>query len=329
MANKDQQPTTSETKVKEDPRQHQVNQDSPAWSPGTVSGMAEERQYEDILDKRRDETLARAEQDFEDFQKHRTFKFPVWLYGEPKGKLFKVECEDNPKFGETSYLEFDSGRTAFVSIDYQIDFCGENGYVDVMKYPLENTASSLKASRQALDGARKMGIKVIHTREGHLPDLSDCPYNKLLRSKIIGDGIGIGEKPDGGIGRLLVRGSKSWGIVKEVEPIEGELLIDKAGKGVLGVSTFFMTLQNLNITHLVIVGITTDVCVNTIMTQANDLGYWCLLLKDCTGATDKDNYVGAIKSTKMQGGVFGWVSDSKRFIEGLGGDMSGIETKTH
>lgn len=289
------------------------------WQPGTVSDMADERQYEDILDKRREAILAQAQRDYEDFQKNRTFRFPAWQVGAPKGKLFKVECEDNPDFGETSYLEFDSGRTALVSIDFQIDFCGENGYVDVMKYPLENTAVPLRATRKVLEAVRKTDITVIHTREGHLPDLSDCPYNKLLRSKIIGKGVGIGEQPEGGIGRLLIRGSKSWAIVKEVEPIEGEILIDKAGKGAMGVSNFYMTLQNLGITHLVIVGITTDVCVNTIMTEANDLGFWCLLLKDCTGATDKDNYAGAIKSTKMQGGVFGWVSDSEKFIHALEG----------
>lgn len=300
-------------------QERKIRQDNPSWSPGTISDMAEERTYEKFLESRREETLAQAQRDYEKFQEDRTFHFPVWLYGEPKGRLVKVECEDNPNFGESSFLEFDLGRTAFVSIDYQIDFCGEKGYVDVMGYPLENTASTLKAARSALDASRRAKLKVIHTREGHLPDLSDCPYNKLLRSKIIGKGVGIGEKPEGGIGRLLVRGSKSWGIVEEVEPIEGEIIIDKAGKGVMGVSSFFMTLQNLNITHLVIVGITTDVCVDTIMTQANDLGYWCLLLKDCTGATDKDNYAGAIKSTKMQGGVFGWVSDSHKFIQALEG----------
>jgi biuret amidohydrolase len=288
-----------------------------SWAPGTPSNMADQRQYENLLDKRGREFLARAQKDYEDFQKDKTYRFPVWLYGAPKGKLFKLECEDSPTFGETSYLEFDSARTAFVSIDYQIDFCGENGYVDVMGYPLENTASTLKATSNALEAARKTDMIVVHTREGHLPDLSDCPYNKLLRSKIIGKGVGIGEKPEGGMGQLLIRGSKSWGIVKEVEPIEGEYLIDKAGKGVMGVSTFFMTLQNLGITHLVITGITTDVCVDTIMTQANDLGFWCVVLKDCTGATDKDNYAGAIKSVKMQGGVFGWVSDSKKFVKSI------------
>lgn len=289
------------------------------WQPGTVSKMADERQYEDVMDKRRKDILLQLEKDYKAFQKDKTFRFPVWQYGKPKGKLFKVACEDNPDFGETSFLEFDSGRTAFLSIDYQIDFCGEGGYVDVMGYPLENTAGPLAATRKALEAVRKTEITVIHTREGHLPDLSDCPYNKLLRSKIIGKGVGIGEKPKGGMGELLVRGSKSWGIVKEVEPVDGEILIDKAGKGAMGVSNLHMTLQNLGITHLVIVGITTDVCVNTIMTEANDLGFWCLILKDCTGATDQGNYEAAIKSTKMQGGVFGWVSDSTQFIEALAG----------
>ena len=305
-------------KHNEKPQERDLKKTSESsWAPGTASDMAEERQYENLLNKRGEEFLARAQQDYEQFQKDRTYRFPTWLHGAPKGELFKVECEDSPTFGESAYLEFDSARTAFVSIDYQIDFCGENGYVDVMGYPLENTASPLKATSKVLKAVREADITVIHTREGHLPDLSDCPYNKLLRSKIIGKGVGIGEKPEGGMGQLLIRGSKSWGIVKEVEPIEGEYLIDKSGKGVMGVSTFFMTLQNLGITHLVITGITTDVCVDTIMTQANDLGYWCLVLKDCTGATDKDNYAGAIKSVKMQGGVFGWVSSSEKFVKAI------------
>ncbi len=304
-------------KISDNRAKREQEEQQPDWQPGTPSKMADERQYETLMDARRDAMLARVQEGYENFQKTRTFSMPRWLYGEPRGTLFKVECEDNPDFGETSFLEFDSARTAFLSIDYQIDFCGEKGYVDVMGYPLKNTATPLQATRRCLDAIRGTDIKVIHSREGHLPDLSDCPYNKLLRSKIIGKGVGIGEQPEGGMGRLLVRGSRSWGIVKEVEPIEGEILTDKAGKGALGVSNLFLQLNNLGITHLVITGITTDVCVDTIMTQANDLGFWCLLLKDCTGATDEGNYEAAIKMTKMQGGVFGWVSDSNHFIKGL------------
>jgi nicotinamidase-related amidase len=270
------------------------------------------------MEARRDAMLARAQEGYELFQKTRTFVIPKWLYGEPRGTLFKVECEDNPNFGETSFLEFDSGRTAFLSIDYQLEFCGQGGYVDVMGYPLRNTAPTLQATRRCLDAVRGTDIKVFHAREGHLPDLSDCPYNKILRSKLIGrDGVGVGEQPEGGVGRLLVRGSRSWAIVKEVEPIEGEILSDKAGKGALGVSNLFLQLANCGITHLVIAGLTTDVCVTSVMAQANDLGFWCLLLKDCAGATDQGNHDAAIKMIKMQGGVFGWVSDSQHLLHGL------------
>lgn len=285
---------------------------------GTPSEMGDERKYENLMTKRRDEKLKHVQEGYEEWKKTKTYKIPTWLYGPPKGTLFKVECEDVPDFGDTSFLEFDSGRTAMINIDWQIDFCGENGYVDVMGYPLDNTANPLKNAGLALHNMREAGMEIVHCREGHLPDLSDCPYNKLLRSKIIGkNAVGLGEKPEDGLGRLLVRGSKSWGIVKEVEPIEGEILVDKAGKGAAMVSNLFMVLRNLGVSHLIITGITTDVCVDTIMTQANDLGFWCLLLKDCTGATDEGNYEHAIKQIKMQGGVFGWVSDSKKLETGL------------
>jgi nicotinamidase-related amidase len=285
---------------------------------GTPSDIGAERHYESLLDKRRDDTLARVEEGYQEWKKTKTYKIPRWLYGPPKGTLFRVACEDVPNFGDTSYLEFDSGRTALVCIDWQVDFCGEKGYVDVMGYSLSNTANPLTYAMKALKDVRQAGLSVVHTREGHTPDLSDCPYNKLLRSKIIGkDAVGIGEQPKGGLGRLLVRGSKSWGIVKEAEPIPGEILVDKAGKGVAQVSTFFNVVENLGITHLILCGITTDVCVHTIMREANDLGYWCLLLKDSVGATDVANHEAAIASVKMQGGVFGWVSDTQRLHGGL------------
>lgn len=285
---------------------------------GTPSQIGGEREYERLMKKRQKDILNRVEEGYQKWKDTNTYAIPEWLYGPPKGTKFKVECEDVPDFGDTSYLEFDSGRTAMIYIDWQIDFCGEKGYVDVMGYPLDNTANPLKQAGITLHNAREAGLEIVHCREGHLPDLSDCPYNKLLRSKIIGkNAVGLGEKPEDGLGRLLVRGSKSWGIVEEVEPIEGEILIDKAGKGVALTSNFFMVLENLGVTHLIITGITTDVCVDSIMTQANDLGYWCMLLKDCTGATDEGNYEAAIKQIKMQGGVFGWVSDSKKLEKGL------------
>ena len=276
--------------------------------------MSDIRKYEPFYGKVRDEKLQKVEEAYEKFKETKTFEFPTWLYGEPIGKLFKVEVEDCPNFGDTAYVEMDSARTAFISVDMQIDFCGKNGYVDVMGYDLNNTAAALEPIHNALEAIRGTDIKVIHTREGHEPDLSDAPFNKVLRSKIIGDGVGIGDIPKDGLGRLLVRGEPNWDINEYVYPIEGERVIDKAGKGAFGCSTLHMVLKNLGITHIVICGITTDVCVHTIMREANDYGYWCILMKDGTGATDMGNHAAAIKSIKMQGGVFGNVTDSKRFI---------------
>jgi biuret amidohydrolase len=272
----------------------------------------------DFTSATRDAVLSRVEQDYEEFMKTRTFRYPTWLYGPIKGRLFKVEVEDCPRFGDTAYVEFDSARTAFLSIDMQVDFCGAKGYVDVMGYDLGLTSAPIKSIHYVLYNIRNgTDIKVMHTREGHVPDLSDAPYNKILRSKIIGNGVGIGDTPNGGLGRLLVRGEKNWDIIEDLYPIPGEYVVDKAGKGAFGQSNLPLLLKNLGITHLVVTGITTDVCVHTIMREANDYGYWCVLLKDGTGATDYGNYQAAIKQIKMQGGVFGWVSDSKRFVEGI------------
>ena len=186
-----------------------------------------------------------------------------------------------------------------------------------MGYDLQQTASALGPIERALAAVRTTDMNVIHTREGHLPDLSDAPFNKILRSKIIGNGVGIGDKPEQGMGRLLVRGQENWNLHERVKPMPGEFIVDKAGKGAFGSSTIHMVLKNLGITHIVICGITTDVCVHTIMREANDYGYWCILMKDGTGATDPGNHEAAIKSIKMQGGVFGNVTDSKRLIQAI------------
>ena len=275
------------------------------------------RVYEEFLKGGRETFLKRIEEGYQQFKETKTYTFPTWKYGEPKGKLFKVEVEDSPTFGETAFIELDSGRTAFISVDMQTDFCGKNGYVDVMGYDLSLTAAAIQPIKNVLDAIRGTEIKVVHTREGHQPDLSDAPYNKVLRSKIIGNGIGLGEVPENGLGRLLIRGEKNWDIVDELYPEPGEIVVDKVGKGAFTTSNMHIVLKNLGVTHLVISGITTDVCVQTIMREANDFGYWCILLKDATGATDYGNYLSAIKSIKMQGGVFGNVTDSEKFIQAV------------
>ncbi len=268
---------------------------------------------------RRNQIRRQLEKDYRHFKDTKTFRFPAWLLGAPKGKLVKLEVEDCPRFNETAYVEFDSARTAFLSIDMQTDFCGPKGYVEIMGYELALTSAPIKPIRKVLDTIRGgTDIKVIHTREGHPPDLSDAPYNKLLRSKIIGEGVGIGDIPRGGVGRLLVQGEKNWDIVDELYPEPGEYVVDKPSKGAFGTSGLDLVLRNLDLTHLVISGVTTDVCVHSVMREANDRGYWCILLKDCTAATDHGNYLAAIKQIKMSGGIFGWISDSRRFIAALG-----------
>jgi biuret amidohydrolase len=258
---------------------------------------------------------ARLERDYSEFKKSRTFRFPEWLYGEPKGKLVTLRVEDCPRFGDTAYLEMDSGRTAFLSVDMQVDFCGPGGYVDVMGYDLGLTSAPIPRISSVLKYLRrKTDVKIVHTREGHVTDLADAPYNKLLRSKIIGDGVGIGDVPPNGLGRLLVRGEKNWEVVNELRPRPGEAVIDKPTKGAFGSSSIQTVLDNHDIRYLVIVGVTTDVCVHSVMREANDRGYWCVLLKDCTAATDRGNHLAAIKQIKMSGGIFGWVSDSATFI---------------
>jgi biuret amidohydrolase len=256
--------------------------------------------------------------DYEEFKKSNTIHFPSWLYGPPMGKVVKLQVEDFPKFGQTANLELDSARTAFVSIDMQRDFCAPGGYVDLMGYDLRLTSAPIKPILSVLKVLRgRTDVKIIHTREGHDPDLSDAPYNKLLRSKLIGTGVGIGRIPAKGLGRLLIRGEANWNIVHELQPIPSEYIIDKPTKGAFASSSIDLILRNKGIIYLVLTGVTTDVCVHTFMREANDLGYWCVLLKDCTAATDHGNYLAAIKQIKMSGGIFGWVSDSARFIKAV------------
>jgi nicotinamidase-related amidase len=208
--------------------------------------------------------------------------------------------------------EFVPEKCALLIIDMQRDFLEAGGFGEMLGNDVSQLRRTIEPNKKLLAAWRKAGLQVIHTREGHRPDLADLPPAKKIRGRsatCIGDA--------GPMGRILVRGEEGHDIIKELYPAPGEPVIDKPGKGAFFATDLHAILQNRGITQLVVTGVTTEVCVNTTVREANDRGYDCLVPADCVGSYFPEFHEMGLKMIKAQGGIFGWVTNSKDVLAAL------------
>lgn len=207
---------------------------------------------------------------------------------------------------------FDASTTALIVIDMQRDFLEPGGFGELLGNDVSLLRSTIAPCQRLLAAARAAGLMIVHTREGHLPDLSDAPPSKLARG---GLEIGIGDV--GPMGRVLVHGEPGHEIIPELVPLPDEQIIDKPGKGAFHQTELESILRARDIHTLIVCGVTTEVCVHTTVRQANDHGYECIVPADCVGSYFPEFQRVGLEMIKAQGAIFGWVSDSTRVIDAL------------
>src|SRR5258708_11660229 len=217
----------------------------------------------------------------------------------------RIDAEPEP-------ITIDLGRTAVLVIDMQRDFLEPGGFGETLGNDVSLLAKAIAPIAAVLEGARRRGLLVVHTREGHRPDLSDAPKAKVERgapSKRIG--------APGPMGRILVRGERGHDIVPALYPRPGEPVVDKPGKGAFYATDLHAILGNRGVENLIVCGVTTEVCVHTTVREANDRGFRCIVPGDCCASYFPEFHEMGLRMIKAQGGIFGWVSDSKRVLEGM------------
>ena len=208
---------------------------------------------------------------------------------------------------------FEPNTTALLVIDMQRDFVEPGGFGETLGNDVSRLAAAVEPCRAVLEAARRRGMLVIHTREGHLPDLSDASPAKVERGH---PHLRIGAP--GPMGRILIRGEPGHDIIAALYPVAGEPVIDKPGKGAFYATGLGQLLAEKGIANLLVCGVTTEVCVNTTVREANDRGYRCIVLADCCASYFPEFHAAGLAMIKAQGGIFGWVSAAKPVIAALG-----------
>jgi biuret amidohydrolase len=220
-------------------------------------------------------------------------------------QVVKVEAEPEP-------IGIDIDHTAVVVIDMQRDFLQPGGFGEALGNDVSLLSAAIGPIKALLEGARKRKMLIIHTREGHRPDMSDAPPAKVERGS---PHLRIGAK--GPMGRILIRGEPGHDIVPELYPRDGEPVVDKPGKGAFYATDLHLILQDRRVQSLIVCGVTTEVCVHTTVREANDRGYRCIVPSDCCGSYFPEFHEVGLRMIKAQGGIFGWVSDSAKVLKAI------------